>query len=309
MLVVVLETGGNLGPETLKLLLVLTVVCLIRLDPVRHVIAICSGIVVNVENAVHTVVDDVIYDFLYSVHPGFIHRTVFLHVLEPGYGYANRIEAVLLQKIYHCLGGRYLSPCFLKVGYGVALHVHPHGYGIHTVTEVGTDTHVSDGIHCAFLYIGRVEVYLVAGDDILAAECVLPPVVGWHVVAIPRHKPAPFGTSVPCLINAGCSRVVIDVSTTFSQSNELARIASLNLLELLCLLSSIKAIEVATDDIYILIAGIPVGIIVIGIGIAIVILCSPSPNQVVDALALEVLEHGLPQLLVSFSTIISPPEP
>ena len=309
MLVVVLETGGNLSPEALEFLLVLLVVGFISLDPVLHILTISTCIMVNIQDAVHSVINDVIYDFLYSVHPGFIHGSVSLHVLEPGNGDADGIKTVLLQEIYHRFGGRNLSPCFLEISNRIAVHVHPHGYHICAVAEIGTDAHVLHSIHSTFLYIVCVQVYLVAGNHVLAVHGCLPPVVGWHVASIPRHEEAPFCTGVPCFINVSCSSVVIDVSTTFSQSYELARIASLNLLELLSLLGSIITIEIATDDIYILIARIPVGIIVIGIGITIVILCGPSPNQVVDSLVLEVIKHGLPKLLVSFSTIISPPEP
>ena len=309
MLVVVLETGGNLGPEIFKLLLVLLIVGFISLDPVLHILIVCTCIMVNIQDAVHTVINHVINDFLYSVHPGFIHGSVFLHVLEPGNWDADRIKTVLLQEIYHRFGGRNLSPCFLEISNRIAVHVHPHGYHICAVAEIGTDAHVLHSIYCAFFNVVGVQVHLVAGNHVLAVHSCFPPVVGWHVASIPRHEEAPFSTSVPCFINVSCSSLVIDVSTTFSQSYELARIACLNLLELLSLLGSIITVEVATDDIYILIARIPVGIIVIGIGITIVILCGPSPNQVVDSLVLEVIKHGLPKLFVSFGTIISPPEP
>ena len=230
-------------------------------------------------------------------------------MLEPGNWDADRIKTVLLQEIYHRFGGRNLSPCFLEISNRIAVHVHPHGYHICAVAEIGTDAHVLHCIHSTFLYIVCVQVYLVAGNHVLAVHRSLPPVVGWHIASIPRHEEAPFCTSIPCLINAGCSCVAVGVSTAFCQGDEFFRIACLNLLEFLCLLGSIITVEVAADDIYILIARIPIGIIIIGIGIAIVILCGPSPNQVVDSLALEVIKHGLPKLLVSFSTIISPPEP
>ena len=309
MMVVVLETGGNLGPEIFKLLLVLLIVGFISLDPVLHILIVCTCIMMNIQDAVHTVINHVINDFLYSVHPGFIHGSVCLHVLEPGNWDADRIKTVLLQKIYHRFGGRNLSPCFLEISNRVAVHVHPHGNYICAVAEVGTDAHVLYCIHSTFLYIVCVQVYLVAGNHVLAAQCCLPPVVGWHVASIPRHEEAPFCTGVPCFVNTCGSCIVVGISSALSQCDEFTRIASLNLLELLSLLSCIIAIEVATDDIYILIARIPVCIIVVGIGIAIVVLCSPSPNQVVDSLVLEVIKHGLPKLFVSFSTIISPPEP
>ena len=309
MLVVVLETGGNLSPETLEFLLVLVVVGFIGFDPVLYFLIVCTCIMVNIQDAVHSVINDVINDFLYSVHPGFIHRSVSLHVLEPGNWDADRIKTVLLQEIYHRFGRWLLSPSFLEISNRIAVHVHPHGYYICAVAEVGTDAHVLHSIHSTFLYIVCVQVYLVAGNHVLAVHSCFPPVVGWHVASIPRHEEAPFRASVPCFINVSCSSLVIDVSTTFSQSYELARIACLNLLELLSLLGSIITIEIATDDIYILIARIPVGIIVIGVGIAIVVLCSPSPYQVVDSFSLEVFEHGLPKFLIGFGTIISPPEP
>ena len=309
MMVVVLETGGNLGPEIFKLLLVLLIVGFISLDPVLHILIVCTCIMVNIQDAVHTVINHVINDFLYSVHPGFIHGSVFLHVLEPGNWNADRIKTVLLQKIYHRFGGRNLSPCFLEISNRIAVHVHPHGNYICAVAEVGTDAHVLHSIYCAFLYIVCVQVYLVAGNHVLAAQCCLPPVVGWHVASIPRHEETPFCTGVPCFVNTCGSCIVVGISSALSQSDEFTRIACLNLLELLSLLGSIITVEVATDDIYILVAGIPVGIIVIGIGIAIVILCGPSPYQVVDSLVLEVIKYGLPEFLVGLGTIISPPEP
>ena len=123
------------------------------------------------------------------------------------------------------------------------------------------------------------------------------------------YQGTPFRASVPSFVNTCCSCIVVGISSALSQSDEFTRIACLNLLELLSLLGSIITVEVATDDIYILVAGIPVGIIVIGIGIAIVILCGPSPYQVVDSLVLEVIKYGLPEFLVGLGTIISPPEP
>ena len=307
VLVVVLETGGNLSPEIFKLLLALLIVGFISLDPVLHILIVCTCIMVNIQDAVHTVINHVINDFLYSVHPGFIHGSVFLHVLEPGNWDADRIKTVLLQKIYHRFGGRNLSPCFLEISNRIAVHVHPHGYHICAVAEIGTDAHVLHSIYCAFLYVVGIQVHLVTGNHVLAVHCCLPPVVGWHAASIPRHEETPFCTGVPCFVNTCC--IVVGISSALSQSDEFTRIACLNLLELLSLLGSIITIEISTDDIYILVAGIPVGIIVIGIGIAIVILCGPSPNQVVDSLVLEVIKHGLPKLFVSFGTIISPPEP
>ena len=309
MMVVVLETGGNLGPEIFKLLVVLLIVGFISLDPVLHILIVCTCIMVNIQDAVHTVINHVINDFLYSVHPGFIHGSVFLHVLEPGNWDADRIKTVLLQEIYHRFGGRNLSPCFLEISNRIAVHVHPHGNYICAVAEVGTDAHVLHSIYCAFLYVVGIQVHLVTGNHVLAAQCCLPPVVGWHVASIPRHEETPFRASVPSFVNTCCSCIVVGISSALSQSDEFTRIACLNLLELLSLLGSIITVEVATDDIYILVAGIPVGIIVIGIGIAIVILCGPSPYQVVDSLVLEVIKYGLPKLFVSFGTIISPPEP
>ena len=264
---------------------------------------------VNIEDAVHAIIDDIIYDFLYSVHPSLIYRSVSLHVLEPGYRDADGIKAVLLQEIYHRFGCRLLSPSFLEICNRVAAHVQPHGNRICAVAEIGTDAHVLHSIYCAFLYVVGIQVHLVTGNHVLAAQCCLPPVVGWHVASIPRHEETPFRASVPSFVNTCCSCIVVGISSALSQSDEFTRIACLNLLELLCLLGSIITVEVATDDIYIIVARIPVGIIVIGICIAIVVLCSPSPNQVVDSLLLEVIKHGLPKLLVSFSTIISPPEP
>ena len=309
MMVVVLETGGNLGPEIFKLLLVLLIVGFISLDPVLHILIVCTCIMVNIQDAVHSVINDVINDFLYSVHPGFIHRSVSLHVLEPGNWDADRIKTVLLQEIYHRFGRWLLSPSFLEISNRIAVHVHPHGYNICAVAEIGTDAHVLHSIYCAFLYVVGIQVHLVTGNHVLAVHGCLPPVVGWHVASIPRHEEAPFCTGVPCFVNTCCSCIVVGISSTLSQCDEFTRIACLNLLELLSLLGSIITIEVATDDIYILIARIPVGIIVIGICIAIVILCGPSPNQVVDSLVLEVIKHGLPKLLVGLGTIISPPEP
>ena len=309
MLVVVLETGGNLGPEIFKLLLVLLVVGFISLDPMLHILTVSTSIMVNIQDAVHSVINDVIHDFLYSVHPGFIHGSVSLHVLEPGNRDADRIETVLLQEIYHRFGGRNLSPSLLEISNRVAAHVHPHGNRICTVAEVGTDAHVLHCIHSAFFYIVCIQVHLVAGNHVLAVHGCFPPVVGWHVASVPRHEETPFRTSVPSFVNTCCSCIVVGISSALSQSDEFTRIACLNLLELLSLLGCIITIEIAADDIYIIVARIPVGIIIIGIGITIVILCSPSPNQVVDALSLEVIEHGLPKFLVGFSTIISPPEP
>ena len=264
---------------------------------------------VNIQDAVHTVINHVINDFLYSVHPGFIHGSVSLHVLEPGNWDADRIKTVLLQEIYHRFGRWLLSPSFLEISNRIAVHVHPHGYHICAVAEIGTDAHVLHSICCAFLYVVGIQVHLVTGNHVLAAQCCLPPVVGWHVASIPRHEEAPFCTGVPCFVNTCGSCIVVGISSALSQSDEFTRIACLNLLELLSLLGCIITIEISTDDIYILVAGIPVGIIVIGIGIAIVILCGPSPNQVVYSLVLEVIKHGLPKLFVSFGTIISPPEP
>ena len=177
VLVIVLETGGNLCPEILKLLLVLLVVGFVSLNPVLYIFIVSTCIMVNIQDAVHPVINHVIYDFLYAVHPSLIYSSVSLHVLEPGNRNANRIETILLQKVNHRFGGWNLSPSFLEISNRVAVHVHPHGYHICAVAEVGTDAHVLHGIYCTFFNVVGVQVYLVAGNHVLAAQCRFPPAV------------------------------------------------------------------------------------------------------------------------------------
>ena len=118
-----------------------------------------------------------------------------------------------------------------------------------------------------YLWLLIVDVHLIAADHILAAQGCFPPIVGWHVVTIPRHEVAPFGSCVPGIVDAGSCFFRINVGSAFCQGYELVWVASLNLLEFLCLLGGIESIEVSADDVYVLVARIPVGIVVVGVGI------------------------------------------
>ena len=124
---------------------------------------------------------------------------------------------------------------------------------------------------------------------------------------VPHHEVAPLGTLGPAVAHLrGVATVAL---ATLTQHHHLVGIGGLDFAELLLILVSIVAVEVARHDVYILVARIPVSILIERLTIAIIVLRGPHPDEVLDALLLEVIEHGHPQFLIGVGTIIAPPEP
>ncbi len=94
-----------------------------------------------------------------------------------------------------------------------------------------------------------------------------------------------------------------------SQHYHLIGICCLDLGELAAVLGCRVAVEVAGYDVNIVVAGIPVGVLVILAAVAVVVLRGPDPDEVADALLLEVVEHRNPEFLIGLSPVVAPPEP
>ena len=103
MLFVVAELGGYLLPQVLELRLV-------GGQP-----SISTRIMVYVEDAILTSVDDVIDHLFDTCHPSFVHLAVAVHVVAPGHRYTDRIEACVLEHREQFCLGLGLSPAGLRV--------------------------------------------------------------------------------------------------------------------------------------------------------------------------------------------------
>ena len=68
----------------------------------------------------------------------------------------------------------------------------------------------------------------------------------------------------------------------------------MNLKELLFILNCIVAIEVAGNNVNILITRIPVGVLIIATAIAIVVLGGPYPDEVANTFLFEIVKHSTP---------------
>ena len=262
----------------------------------------------NVQNTIHTSIDDIVDNLLYTVHPVFVNIIVTIKMLPPRHRNTNGVEALFLQESHQFLSCHGLSPCRLiisrcKIGL-------PSYICIQRVTEIPAQFHILYGTCSALLYIRSIDVHLVASDDIALTEGIAPPRIAWHTTTIPRHEPRPPSTSLPQVSNLREWDVaLIYTNATLSQRNELVRIASRDLTELLFVLRGSIAIEVTTYDVYIVVARIPVCINIILVAIAIIVLCCPHPDKVMDTLLTEAVEHIHPQLFIHLCTIIAPPEP
>ena len=97
MMVVILEFGGYLLPEILILCLYAGIYRSVSHKPVQVMV---SRVMVDVNDAVHAVVDDIIDDLVYSFHKCIIHLAVGIHLLKPCDRYADGTDARLLHHLH-----------------------------------------------------------------------------------------------------------------------------------------------------------------------------------------------------------------
>ena len=116
LLAVVLEREGYLAPESLELQAIGRVIVSIGFDPVIArqlaigVEAVGTGIVMHVDDAVETLVDDVIDNLLDAQHPLAIDFIIGIHVVVPGDGHTDSGEASLFHHVDELAGGLGLTP-------------------------------------------------------------------------------------------------------------------------------------------------------------------------------------------------------
>ena len=111
-LAIVAELLGYLLPQFLIAGLVGSVVGFIGLDPMvagevlLAVVAVGTRVVVYVEDAVHSLADDIVNHLMYAVHPCCIHVAVLVHVVIPCHGNADGSETGFFHHGHQfCLGG------------------------------------------------------------------------------------------------------------------------------------------------------------------------------------------------------------
>ena len=106
VLIVVLESIGNLRPELYEAWLHLVVGSpqIAAVDPV---------LVVEVEDNVHIVADTVVHYLLDPCHPLRIHIILAVKVIVPCCGNSYSVEALCLYGVYHCFCGLRVAPAGL----------------------------------------------------------------------------------------------------------------------------------------------------------------------------------------------------
>ena len=69
----------------------------------------------NIKNTVHIVVNNIVNNFIYSIHPFCTYSIIFIHLLTPAYRNSDSIESCIFNSIYHSLCSNRISPCSFKL--------------------------------------------------------------------------------------------------------------------------------------------------------------------------------------------------
>jgi len=170
-MVIVLETGGDLGPQVGKPRCRGSILGGIGLDPST---LSGRGVVVHVDHTVHACGDHGIDHLLHPVHPRAVYLPRIVEMLIPSDGNAHRVETVVLEEGHHRRCGDGLPPVGLIVAHGIAFAL---AVGIQRVAEVESQTHVERGFLGRLGYNSGLKVDLVAGDDARVGHRGGPPAV------------------------------------------------------------------------------------------------------------------------------------
>ena len=109
-LVIVSEFIANLPPQGFELCLVTIVGLRAGVQPLRAV----SRVMMDIHDAVHTLIDDIVHDFMHTLHPCLIHLAIGIHVVVPSDGDTDSAETGVLHHLHKFRLGLGLSPVSLR---------------------------------------------------------------------------------------------------------------------------------------------------------------------------------------------------
>ena len=248
---------------------------------------------VNIQNTIHSCMDDIVNHFLHAIHPLLINLIIAIQMLPPSNRYADSIEALFLHKCHQrCLGNGLSPGCLIFVTWLIVAN--PLAPRVKGIAQIPTQSHIMHCTRCTLLNIGYILINLIASKHERLTERITPPCIWWHTSTIPRHKPRPTCSGIPKVFHFCKLCIAICINTTFCQRHHLIRIASLYLTEFLFILCCRISIEITADNIHIIISRIPLRIGIILTGITIVVLRRPHPYKIMDSFFTEIVEHGNP---------------
>ena len=110
----------------------------------------------NIEDAIHVIVDDIIDHLMHSLHPCLIDIAILVHVVEPSHRHANCSKASILHhghQLRLCLVLTpvdlrvkiLLTPVRSKIDVGAGCSI-----GIECITKIPAHTHVLDSLGSGF---------------------------------------------------------------------------------------------------------------------------------------------------------------
>ena len=138
-----------------------------RLNKLTAVIG-AAVVVVNVEDAVHIVVDDIVNDLLNAAHPLIADLIgVLIHFAAPRYRNAHGIEACRLDGVDQLLGRQRVAPALLPGIRGILIIA--YRLCIQRVAEIPAELQMLRKFHCCFtVFNGLVEI---AVEDAALEHC------------------------------------------------------------------------------------------------------------------------------------------
>ena len=114
--VVILESLGNLFPKMAHTVAASLVFVRIGSNPCPY-----TGIMMDVNNAIHIAVKDIVHDFLNAIQPFLVNIGIPIGISEVGYRNAYGFETCLGHHFNHSLGGNRIAPAGFGVFHAVAL--------------------------------------------------------------------------------------------------------------------------------------------------------------------------------------------